>query len=76
MQKMYSFQFQDGGETNRLCGCISSPVAYNTPLHLYRDIDKKNEAWRRVTNVVGAPGVFFVLLNSVLSHYVISFCGN
>ena len=38
------------------------PVLYNLSLYLYRDIDKKNEAWCRVSDVVGAPGSFFVLL--------------
>ena len=57
--------FLDGGETYRLCGCISSSVAYDTSLYSYKYINKKYEAWRRVADVVGAPGGFFVLSNSV-----------
>ena len=51
----------------KLIACVAAyPVLYDTSLYLYRDINKKNETWRRVADV-GAPGVFFVLLNSV-SH--------
>ena len=32
--------------------------------------------WRRVAEANGFPGVFFVLLNSVSSHYVIFFCAS
>ena len=53
----------------KLIACVaaypSSPVAYDTSLYVYKDINKKYEAWRRVADVVGAPGGFFVLSNSV-----------
>ena len=57
----------------KLIACVAAyPVLYDTSLYLYRYINKKNEACRRVADVVGAPGGFFVLSNSVLSHYVTS----
>ena len=47
---------------------VAYPVLYDTSLYLYKDINKKNEAWRRFADVVGAPGVFVLLLNSVSRH--------
>jgi len=36
----------------------------DTSLYSYRYVNKRNEAWRRVADIVGAPGGVFVLLNS------------
>ena len=50
----------------KLIACVAAyPVLYDTSLYLYKDINKKNEARRRFADVVGAPGGFFVLSNSV-----------
>ena len=47
----------------QLIVCVSAhPILYNTSLFDYRDVNKKNDAWRRVAEVVGVPGVYFVLL--------------
>ena len=49
----------------KLIVCVSAhPIGllYNTSLFDYRDVNKKNDAWRRVAEVVGVPGVYFVLL--------------
>ena len=52
----------------KLIACVAAyPVLYDTSLYLYKDINKKNEAWRRVADVVGAPGVFFVLFQSLVT---------
>ena len=57
----------------KLIACVAAyPVLYDPSLYLYRYNNKKTGAWRRVADVVGAPGCFFVLSNSVLSHYVTS----
>ena len=40
------------------------PVLYDTSLYFYKDINKKYDDWRRVADVVGAPGGVFVLSNS------------
>ena len=46
----------------QLIVCVSAhPVLYNTSLFDYRDVNKINYAWRRVAEVVGVPGVYFVL---------------
>ena len=50
----------------KLIICVAVyPVLYDMSLYLYKDINKKNEAWHRVADIVGAPGGFFVLSNSV-----------
>ena len=47
----------------QLIVCVSAhPVLYDTSLFDYRDVNKKNDAWCRVSEVVGVPGVYFVLL--------------
>ena len=50
----------------KLIACVVAyPVLYDTSQYLYKDINKKYEAWRRVADVVSAPGGYFVLSNSV-----------
>ena len=51
------------------------PVMFHESLFSYIDVNKKNTAWRRVADLVGAPGESFVLSNSVSTHYIILFCG-
>ena len=47
----------------QLIVCVSSyPVLYDTSMFDYRDINKKNDAWRRVAEVVGVPGVLYFVL--------------
>ena len=41
------------------------PVLYDTSLYSYRNVNKKNDAWRKVAEAVGDPGGYFVLSNSV-----------
>ena len=52
----------------KLIACLAAyPVLYDTFLYLYKDINKKNEAWRMVADVVGAPGGFQIQ-SLVTSH--------
>ena len=44
----------------KLIACVAAyPVLYDTSLYSYKYIHNKYEAWCRVADVVGAPGVFF-----------------
>ena len=50
----------------KLIVCVAGyPVLYDTSLYSYRDVNIKNDAWRKVAEIVGAPGGYFVLSNSV-----------
>ena len=46
------------------------PVLYDSSRYLYRDVNKKNEAWRRVVNVVGAPGGFLYFCTQIQSSHI------
>ncbi len=32
------------------------PIIYDVSLFAYRDINKKNDAWTKVSDIVGVPG--------------------
>ncbi len=49
------------------------PIIYDVSLFAYRDINKKNEAWIKVSDIVGVPGEL-LMCNIVI--YFLKISGN
>ena len=49
-------------EEKLIIAVSAHPVLYDTSLFVYRDVLKKNTAWKKVSEIVGIAGGFILML--------------